>query len=144
MEIRSSANYIWNIKDLLGQGATGAVHKGRHKVIFYLLSMILLLSIYLFRPSIEPLSMLDNLTSQLFYLRLKCLGCLLFLSISENWWYVCDKGLQPVGHDEAVGGTKERVWGPQKTEPWEHRQVVCQWNRGRFVLFCFVLFFSLL
>lgn len=31
MEIRSSANYMWNIKDLLGQGATGAVHKGRHK-----------------------------------------------------------------------------------------------------------------
>ena len=33
MEIRSSTNYIWNIKDVLGQGATGAVYKGRHKVI---------------------------------------------------------------------------------------------------------------
>ncbi|KAL9959562.1 hypothetical protein ACROYT_G032893 [Oculina patagonica] len=31
MEIRSSANYIWNIKDILGQGATGAVYKGRNK-----------------------------------------------------------------------------------------------------------------
>ncbi len=33
MEIRSSANFIWNIKDILGQGATGAVYKGRNKVI---------------------------------------------------------------------------------------------------------------
>lgn len=32
MEIRSSPNYIWNIKDVLGQGATGAVYKGRDKV----------------------------------------------------------------------------------------------------------------
>ncbi|KAJ7331255.1 dendritic cell proliferation [Desmophyllum pertusum] len=31
MEIRSSATYIWNTRDLLGQGATGAVYKGRHK-----------------------------------------------------------------------------------------------------------------
>lgn len=36
MEIRSSTNYIWNIKDVLGQGATGAVYKGRHKVILYI------------------------------------------------------------------------------------------------------------
>jgi len=38
MEIRSSTNYIWNIKDVLGQGATGAVYKGRHKVNYRLLS----------------------------------------------------------------------------------------------------------
>lgn len=31
MEIRSSSNYIWNIKEVLGQGATGAVYRGRHK-----------------------------------------------------------------------------------------------------------------
>ncbi|XP_073228812.1 serine/threonine-protein kinase TBK1-like [Porites lutea] len=31
MEIRSSATYIWNIKDVMGQGATGAVYRGRHK-----------------------------------------------------------------------------------------------------------------
>ncbi|XP_031566607.1 serine/threonine-protein kinase TBK1-like [Actinia tenebrosa] len=31
MEIRSSTNYLWNIKDVLGQGATGAVYKGRNK-----------------------------------------------------------------------------------------------------------------
>ena len=34
MEIRSSASYIWNIKDVMGQGATGAVYKGRHKVMY--------------------------------------------------------------------------------------------------------------
>ena len=32
MEFRSSTNYTWNIKEILGQGATGAVYKGRHKV----------------------------------------------------------------------------------------------------------------
>ena len=35
MEIRSSPTYIWNIKDVLGQGATGAVYKGRHKASNY-------------------------------------------------------------------------------------------------------------
>ena len=32
MDIRSSANYTWSIKDVLGQGATGSVYKGRHRV----------------------------------------------------------------------------------------------------------------
>ena len=32
MEIRSSTNYAWNTKDRLGEGATGAVFKARHKV----------------------------------------------------------------------------------------------------------------
>lgn len=32
METRGSVNYHWNIRDQLGQGATGAVFKGRHKV----------------------------------------------------------------------------------------------------------------
>ena len=32
MEIRSSTNYAWNTKDRLGEGATGAVYKARHKV----------------------------------------------------------------------------------------------------------------
>lgn len=32
MEIRSSTNYLWYIKDVLGQGATGAVYKGRNRV----------------------------------------------------------------------------------------------------------------
>ncbi|XP_015780136.1 PREDICTED: serine/threonine-protein kinase TBK1-like [Acropora digitifera] len=31
METRGSVNYHWNIRDQLGQGATGAVFKGRHK-----------------------------------------------------------------------------------------------------------------
>ncbi|XP_029201599.2 serine/threonine-protein kinase TBK1-like isoform X1 [Acropora millepora] len=31
METRGSLNYQWNIRDQLGQGATGAVFKGRHK-----------------------------------------------------------------------------------------------------------------
>ncbi|XP_027051194.1 serine/threonine-protein kinase TBK1-like [Pocillopora damicornis] len=31
MEIRSSTNYAWNTKDRLGEGATGAVYKARHK-----------------------------------------------------------------------------------------------------------------
>ncbi|KXJ25383.1 Serine/threonine-protein kinase TBK1 [Exaiptasia diaphana] len=31
MEIRSSPNFMWHIKDVLGQGATGAVYKGRDK-----------------------------------------------------------------------------------------------------------------
>ncbi|EDO44386.1 predicted protein, partial [Nematostella vectensis] len=31
METRSSSNYIWNLKSVLGQGATGAVYTGRHK-----------------------------------------------------------------------------------------------------------------
>ncbi|KAK2571078.1 Serine/threonine-protein kinase TBK1 [Acropora cervicornis] len=31
METRGSVNYQWNIRDQLGQGATGAVFKGRHK-----------------------------------------------------------------------------------------------------------------
>lgn len=35
MEIRSSATYIWNIKDVMGQGATGAVYRGRHKVMCF-------------------------------------------------------------------------------------------------------------
>ena len=35
MEIRSSATYIWNIKDVMGQGATGAVYRGRHKVMYF-------------------------------------------------------------------------------------------------------------
>lgn len=44
MEIRSSTNYIWNIKDVLGQGATGAVYKGRNKVFYRLLLQSFLLS----------------------------------------------------------------------------------------------------
>ena len=32
MEIRSSANFVWSIRDVLGQGATGSVYKGRNKV----------------------------------------------------------------------------------------------------------------
>jgi len=43
MEIRSSTNYIWNIKDVLGQGATGAVYKGRHKVMLQIPFIIILL-----------------------------------------------------------------------------------------------------
>lgn len=31
MEMRSSQTYAWNLKDLLGQGATGEVYKGRNK-----------------------------------------------------------------------------------------------------------------
>ena len=30
--LRGSANYIWFETDVLGQGATGAVYKARHKV----------------------------------------------------------------------------------------------------------------
>lgn len=47
MEIRSSPNYIWNIKDILGQGATGAVYKGRHKVTWFLklIFMMMILSL---------------------------------------------------------------------------------------------------
>ena len=32
MEIRSSTNFVWSIRDVLGQGATGSVYKGRNKV----------------------------------------------------------------------------------------------------------------
>lgn len=45
MEIRSSMNYIWNIKDVLGQGATGAVYKGRNKVISQIAFIVILLSV---------------------------------------------------------------------------------------------------
>jgi hypothetical protein len=30
--VLGSQNYIWYTKDILGQGATGAVYKGRHRV----------------------------------------------------------------------------------------------------------------
>lgn len=29
--LKSSSNYIWNINDVLGKGATGAVFKGTNK-----------------------------------------------------------------------------------------------------------------
>jgi hypothetical protein len=31
-QLKGSQNYIWSKLDLLGEGATGAVFKGRHKV----------------------------------------------------------------------------------------------------------------
>jgi len=31
-QLRGSQNYVWNVTDVLGQGATGSVYKCRHKV----------------------------------------------------------------------------------------------------------------
>ena len=31
-QLRASQNYVWNVTDVLGQGATGSVYKCRHKV----------------------------------------------------------------------------------------------------------------
>lgn len=31
-QLRGSQHYIWSLADVLGQGATGAVYKARHKV----------------------------------------------------------------------------------------------------------------
>lgn len=31
-QLRASENYVWSTLDVLGEGATGAVYKARHKV----------------------------------------------------------------------------------------------------------------
>jgi len=31
-QLRGSQNYVWNVSDVLGHGATGSVYKCRHKV----------------------------------------------------------------------------------------------------------------
>lgn len=37
-QLRGSQNYIWSVMDVLGQGATGAVYRARHKVSLLFLS----------------------------------------------------------------------------------------------------------
>lgn len=64
--LKSSSNYVWNINDVLGKGATGAVYKGTNKKTGELVAVKSFNHLSHMRPYEVQVSLYSNFFSVLF------------------------------------------------------------------------------